>query len=662
MSHEDEFYDAVSGAQKYHLVKPDPRRLMMIQVNNSELTVLYPRGLGAVPTGAVPTGAGGCTHGGCTHRGLGAVPTGGWGLYPRGLGAVPTGAGGCTHRGLGAVPTGAGGCTHGGWGLYPQGAGGCTHGGWGLYPLGAVPTGAGGCTHRGLGAVPTGAVPTGAVPTGAVPTGGWGLYPRGLGAVPTGAVPTGGWGLYPRGLGAVLCVYDGSYEGASDGSFKDTTVLDYDSQARNGSVTCENGTNTHRTTLPAPMFSRTSVSIWSILKKCIGLELSKITMPIAFNEPLSFLQRISEYMEHTYLLSRACTLPDSIQRMQAVAAFAVSAVASQWDRTGKPFNPLLGETYELTRADQGYRLVSEQVSHHPPVSAFHAESLNGDFVFHGSIYPKLKFWGKSVEAEPKGAITLELHKFNEAYTWCNPFCCVHNVILGSLWIEQYGTVEILNHSTGDKCVLNFKSCGMFGKELHRVEGYIQDKSKRKHCVLYGKWTECMWSVDPQTFHSHRNTEKKESKKHRQEETERRENDDADDMPESQDTVSVIPGSTLLWRIASRPTHSTSMYNFTSFAMALNEMEPGMEATLPPTDCRLRPDIRAMENGLMDEAGQEKERLEQKQRESRKERAKSLVDWPTRWFQQGTNPYTGSQDWLYTGGYFNRNYADLPSIY
>lgn len=34
----------------------------------------------------------------------------------------------------------------------------------------------------------------------------------------------------------------------------------------------------------------------------------------------------------------------------------------------------------------------------------------------------------------------------------------------------------------------------------------------------------------------------------------------------------------------------------------------------------------------------------------------------RWFQMGTNPYTGSQGWLYTGGYFNRNYQDLPDIY
>ena len=39
-----------------------------------------------------------------------------------------------------------------------------------------------------------------------------------------------------------------------------------------------------------------------------------------------------------------------------------------------------------------------------------------------------------------------------------------------------------------------------------------------------------------------------------------------------------------------------MYNFTSFALTLNEMEPGMEGLLAPTDCRLRPDLKAMEDG------------------------------------------------------------------
>ncbi len=34
----------------------------------------------------------------------------------------------------------------------------------------------------------------------------------------------------------------------------------------------------------------------------------------------------------------------------------------------------------------------------------------------------------------------------------------------------------------------------------------------------------------------------------------------------------------------------------------------------------------------------------------------------RWFQLGTNPHTGTEDWLYTGGYFDRNYTDCPNIY
>lgn len=55
-------------------------------------------------------------------------------------------------------------------------------------------------------------------------------------------------------------------------------------------------------------------------------ELSKITMPIVFNEPLSFLQRITEYMEHTYLIHKACTLSDSIERMQVYIYFILQLI------------------------------------------------------------------------------------------------------------------------------------------------------------------------------------------------------------------------------------------------------------------------------------------------------------------------------------------------
>ncbi|NWH80099.1 OSBL2 protein, partial [Piaya cayana] len=423
----------------------------------------------------------------------------------------------------------------------------------------------------------------------------------------------------------------------------------------------ENGIKRHRTSLPAPMFSRSDFSVWSILKKCIGLVKVFLSQPFISGPFLTILGAVIRTIIFVSL-DKFC-VPSWLY--QAVAAFAVSAVASQWERTGKPFNPLLGETYELTREDLGFRFISEQVSHHPPISAFYSEGLNKDFIFHGSIYPKLKFWGKSIEAEPRGTITLELLKHNEAYTWTNPTCCVHNVIIGKLWLEQYGTVEIVNHSTGDKCVLNFKPCGLFGKELHRVEGYIQDKNRKKLCVIYGKWTECLWCTDPTTYETYKKNEKRggEQKKLKpSDDVIKSENDEADDMPEVQDTVQFIPGSKLLWRINCRPPNSSQMYNFTSFAVSLNELETGMEAILAPTDCRLRPDIRNMENGNMDVASKEKERLEEKQRAARKERAKDEVEWHTRWFHQGTNPYTGTSDWLYSGGYFDRNFSDCPDIY
>lgn len=87
----------------------------------------------------------------------------------------------------------------------------------------------------------------------------------------------------------------------------------------------------------------------------------------------------------------------------------------------------------------------EQVGHHPPVSAFHADSGDSDspdFVFHGSVYPKPKFWGKSVEFQPKGTCSLELPKWNETYTWSNVNCVVH--IIGSMWMEHQGSGNLAN--------------------------------------------------------------------------------------------------------------------------------------------------------------------------------------------------------------------------
>lgn len=82
-----------------------------------------------------------------------------------------------------------------------------------------------------------------------------------------------------------------------------------------------------------------------------------------FSEPLSFLQRLTEDFEYSECLDRAAECDDSCQQMAYVAAFTVSTYANTTDRTGKPFNPLLGETYECDRVhDFGWRSLAEQVS------------------------------------------------------------------------------------------------------------------------------------------------------------------------------------------------------------------------------------------------------------------------------------------------------------
>lgn len=105
------------------------------------------------------------------------------------------------------------------------------------------------------------------------------------------------------------------------------------------------------------------LNLWSIMKNCIGKELSKIPMPVNFNEPLSMLQRLTEDYEYSELLDSAAKCTDVCEQLAYVAAFTISSYSTTSNRTGKPFNPLLGETYECDRTDDfGWRVIAEQVT------------------------------------------------------------------------------------------------------------------------------------------------------------------------------------------------------------------------------------------------------------------------------------------------------------
>lgn len=138
----------------------------------------------------------------------------------------------------------------------------------------------------------------------------------------------------------------------------------------------------------------------------------KYFFQVDFNEPLSALQRATEDLEYSNLLEKASQESDSCKRLAFVATFALSAYSTTAQRTTKPFNPLLGETFECDRwNDKGFVSVAEQVSHHPPVSALWARGRMWTLNQAYSVQTKLK--GRSLVVHQQGATYL---KFNDSDT------------------------------------------------------------------------------------------------------------------------------------------------------------------------------------------------------------------------------------------------------
>mgnify|MGYP004701227991 FL=1 len=349
--------------------------------------------------------------------------------------------------------------------------------------------------------------------------------------------------------------------------------------------------------------NRPKLSLWSILKNLIGKDMTKMTLPVTFNECTSLLQRSAEDMEYVNLLDRAAeTIDDPGLRMAYIAAFAGSSYSSTINRVAKPFNPLLGETYEYCRPDQGFRMFAEQVSHHPPIGALIAESPRWDF--YGESNVESKFYGRSFDINPLGLwyICLRPDKGceneEELYSFRKLTSSVIGIMMGRPVVDNYGEMHIENYTTGVHAVINYKARGWRGSSAYKLQGKIYDKDKNELWTMGGTWNDKMWA------------KKTGSDK-----------------------------AVLLWK--AHPRHKTP-FNLTDFAITLNALPERLKEWLPPTDTRLRPDQRAMEEGRYDDASDDKNRVEQKQRARRREREEAGIEYKPRWFEKVNHPVTGKE--------------------
>jgi len=335
------------------------------------------------------------------------------------------------------------------------------------------------------------------------------------------------------------------------------------------------------------------ISIWTIIKDSIGKDITKMSVPVYFNDPTNILQKMAESMEYNDILDKALGFDDPLRRLAYVAIYSTTLLQCIERNTTKPFNPLLGETFELVTPN--FKFIAEQVSHHPPVSAFECQGTSGYKVWSNNR-AKTRFTGKSLNLIPVYKVYVELPAHNELYEIQQPAVSAHNLIIGNVYLDLGGKSVIRNCATNDVAELEYHKRGWTAASAFKVDGTVFNARREAVFRIEGKWSETVALIDPKTGES--------------------------------EPVYVKAPYPEKWEY---------MYGFTHFLVQLNYLPNFLRKQIAPTDTRFRPDQRALENGDMKTAAAEKNRLEEKQRAVRRYKEKKKLEHRTVYFEEWRNP-------------------------
>lgn len=127
-------------------------------------------------------------------------------------------------------------------------------------------------------------------------------------------------------------------------------------------------------------------------------------------------------------------------------------------------------------------------SHHPPMSAIHCEGR--EWSCWQEFTMTTKFRGKYLQVIPLGNAYVEFHKTGNRYGWRKVLTTVHNIIVGKLWVDHHGDMDIVGSKAGKgyKCHMKYIPYSYFSKDSQRkVKGVISDVSGQAKIVINGNW-------------------------------------------------------------------------------------------------------------------------------------------------------------------------------
>ncbi|KAL7058530.1 hypothetical protein AAHC03_016687 [Spirometra sp. Aus1] len=279
--------------------------------------------------------------------------------------------------------------------------------------------------------------------------------------------------------------------------------------------------------------SQGSVITYLISQLRIGMDLTRITLPTFILEKRSTLEMYADFLAHPDLWIAIADGATPCDRMLACLRWYLSAfhASRRSDVAKKPYNPILGEVFrccwpmqqrsqstdsgvaldpedvpviypdeELARsgplpfaADDCVVFLAEQVSHHPPISAFYAEYPPSRIQVGGHIWTKSKFLGLSIGVEMVGNATVSLLDLDEDYTVTFPSAYGRN-ILSIPWVELGGRCTIDCPRTGFSATVDFRTKPFYGgkKDQIRAEVFAPGE-KRPMLTVDGEWNGKMWA-------------------------------------------------------------------------------------------------------------------------------------------------------------------------
>ncbi|CEP17086.1 hypothetical protein [Parasitella parasitica] len=223
-------------------------------------------------------------------------------------------------------------------------------------------------------------------------------------------------------------------------------------------------------------------------------DLSQLTCPSFFLAPESLLEYSSYWADQPDYLTNAGNGETEEERFYNAVKWFITALngsftsrvpAGQWEK--KPFNPIFGEQFFCNWKDDT-RAICEQVSHHPPVSAFIIENKASGVSITVNDAQKTRFSGTQMLVDQIGYCMLEMKRHGERYLFSLPSISVQGIWYAAPYVELFGT-SYIQSSTGFHANIEYTTKGWIYGEVHHFKAIVHHSSRLKiPTIIEGQWS------------------------------------------------------------------------------------------------------------------------------------------------------------------------------